>query len=153
MLEPALSGGVFSLVAGHCFFSCVSSVSWLTLLRLLCQQDRGISRQAANPQPDRKEEDLTTERTESTEGMRASRPGGATRRDVNPCRGWPAFHFRVLPFLPWTILFNDGLGFATTVEQEQRLRRALTPKSNPNASSSNFLRLLPFFRVFRVFRG
>ena len=52
----------------------------MTLLRLLCQQERGISRQAANPQPDRKEDDLTTERRENTEGMqgvdRAVRLGG-----------------------------------------------------------------------------
>jgi hypothetical protein len=64
-----------------------------------------------------------------------------------------AFRFRVLPSRPWTILFNDGLGDARTVEQEQRLGRALTPKSNPNVSSSNCFQILPFFRAFRVFRG
>ena len=47
--------------------------------------------------------------------------GGATRRDVGPCRGWPASRFRVLPSLPWTILFNDGLGEAITFEPDQYL--------------------------------
>jgi hypothetical protein len=65
----------------------------------------------------------------------------------------PAFRFRVLPSLPWSMLFNDCLGDATTVEQVQRLGRALTPKSNPNVSSSNCFQILPFFRAFRVFRG
>jgi hypothetical protein len=122
-------------ISAFAFFSCVSSVSWLTLLRflprdrqktphqaagafVLCQQQRGISRQAANPQPDRNEGDLTAERTENREGMhgadRAVRLGGAAK----PCRAWPAFRFRVLPFLPWTILFDDGLGLPITFEAD-----------------------------------
>jgi hypothetical protein len=49
------------------------------------------------------------------------RQGGATRQDVKPCRIWPAFRFRVLPRLPWTILFNEGLSFAITFGEDQYL--------------------------------
>jgi hypothetical protein len=48
---------------------------------------------------------------------RAVRLGGAAK----PCRAWPAFRFRVLPFLPWTILFDDGLGLPITFEADQYL--------------------------------
>jgi hypothetical protein len=34
---------------------------------------------------------------------------------------WLAIRFRVLPFLPWTILFNNGLGDAVTFEPDQNL--------------------------------
>jgi hypothetical protein len=60
------------------------------------------------------------------------RQGGATWRDVRPCRSRPAFCFRVLPDLPWTILFHDGLGFATTFEDTAKPPRSREVRSkNP----------------------
>jgi hypothetical protein len=102
---------------------------------------------SANPQPDRKEEDLTTERTEDTEGVRGSRYGRATRREVKPCRGWTAFRFRVVPLLPWTILVDKGLGFAITFEEAQYLG---TEGREAREKVENRQRLSPFSTSFDI---
>jgi hypothetical protein len=69
------------------------------------------------------------------------RQGGATWQDVKPWRIWPAFRFRVLPRLPWTILFNEGLSFAITFGEDQYLG---TEGREDREEAENRQRLSPF---------
>ena len=68
------------------------------------------------------EDNLTTERTENTEGMQGVDGAvrlDSTRRDGKLCRSRPALHFRALPPLPWTIVFHVVPEFATAFGEDQ----------------------------------
>jgi hypothetical protein len=54
---------------------------------------------------------------------------------------WPAFYFRALPFLPWTIFFNDRLGDAIAFEADQYLG---TEGREDREEVENWQQLSPF---------
>jgi hypothetical protein len=48
---------------------------------------------------------------------------------------WAAFRFRVLPFLPWTILFDEGSRFASTFDEHKIGRTTVGGRANTGLAS------------------